>query len=104
MRRISNCSGCAERREGAPRTEEGTHRGCPYGGIWQGGAFWGGGLGHPQGVPLRGIGQVGSAWALPRLACLGWLTFGTSHDVGGGAGRRGTTTSHCPHTRCGARF
>ena len=32
---------------------EGTHKGCPYGGIQQGGAVQGAGLGTHKGVPLR---------------------------------------------------
>ena len=82
----------------------GTHKGCPYGGMGRVGAFGVAGPGAHEGCHCGGMGQVGADWALPCLACLGWLTFGASHDVGGGAGRRGTTTSYCPHTRCGARL
>ena len=43
-------------------------------------------------------------WESPRLPCLRWHMFGICHEAGGGAGRRGTTTSYCPHSRCGARL
>ena len=126
----------------------GTHEGCPYGGVWQGGTSRGGGLGHPRGVPLRGVWQEGTsqgcgpghpqgvplrgcvagghfsgrrAWAptrgaptgvfgrraLLRAAGLGThkgCPYGGVWQDGGSAGRRGTPTSHWPHTRCGARL
>ena len=47
---------------------EGTHKGCPYGGqrVWWGRVRRGAYEGTRQGVPLRGIGQIG-AWGAAGL-------------------------------------
>ncbi len=48
--------------------------------------------------------HVGDIWELPRLSCRRRHILGTCQDTGGSAGRRGTTTLYCPHTRCGGGF